>query len=76
MVKKRCFVSSALSIEFWTEKQGVLLEKKNVIYVKKEDFENRICQFHDFSTKSVPINTILLEPKIRELYEPSANLLT
>ena len=42
-----------VSFEFWTEKQQVLLEKK-MNYVKKVDFENRICQFHDFTSKSVP----------------------
>ena len=51
--KKGHFVSSALSIEFWTEKRQVLLEKK-INYVKKVDFENRICQFPHFTTKSVP----------------------
>ena len=53
MVKKGHFVSSALSIEFWTDKQG-FNQKTIVIYVKKGDFENQICQFDDFSTKSVP----------------------
>ena len=56
MVQKEHFGSSVLSIDFFlflAEKQGDLLEKKCHL-CKKGDFGNRICQFYDFSTESVP----------------------
>ena len=60
MVKKVHIVSTALCIDF-EQKNGRFYSKNCYLYVKKMckrckkgDFENRICQFHDFSTKSVP----------------------